>query len=388
MSYCVLAIDGGGTWALIPVKALIALYGENATGRQVLADFDLAAANSGGSIVLGALLEDYTLGKILTIFDDQTTRESIFSKTGSVGNEIVHELLGIGPKYSAAKKLPALVNALPTRGTQPLTSVTAGIRRAGANADLQVVIVAFDYDRNKATYFRSATSAAPDFGTGMAAAVTLAEAIHASTNAPVNYFDGPAQFDGRRYWDGAITGNNNPVMAGVAEAVVRGAAAGDIVALSLGTGTVALPPAAAGAAPSKLERPVIKQSFKTDLGKLATSVMDDPPDAATFLAHVMTGGATPSRIVRMNPMISPVKDGAGNWAPPGVTLDEFGELANMDMDAIQQTDVELIKKLAAAWIADQAMNQPIRMDGDTLAAELGQDRFSAAVAAWKALLAK
>ena len=49
----ILSLDGGGSWALIEVKALIALYGAGATGHEVLSHFDLAAANSGGSIVLG-----------------------------------------------------------------------------------------------------------------------------------------------------------------------------------------------------------------------------------------------------------------------------------------------------------------------------------------------
>jgi uncharacterized protein len=54
MSYRILSLDGGGTWALIQVKALIALYpgGAATPGLTVLNDFDLVAANSGGSIVL------------------------------------------------------------------------------------------------------------------------------------------------------------------------------------------------------------------------------------------------------------------------------------------------------------------------------------------------
>jgi patatin-like phospholipase/acyl hydrolase len=58
MNYRILSLDGGGTWALIQVKALIALYdNEPATsGHDVLRDFDLVAANSGGSIFLGGLL--------------------------------------------------------------------------------------------------------------------------------------------------------------------------------------------------------------------------------------------------------------------------------------------------------------------------------------------
>lgn len=50
----ILSLDGGGSWALIQVMALQAIYSENTTGHNVLKDFDLVAANSGGSITLGA----------------------------------------------------------------------------------------------------------------------------------------------------------------------------------------------------------------------------------------------------------------------------------------------------------------------------------------------
>ena len=65
MSYRILSLDGGGTWALIQIKALMALYGKSASGRSVLQEFDLVAANSGGSIVLGGLVEGRPLGELL-----------------------------------------------------------------------------------------------------------------------------------------------------------------------------------------------------------------------------------------------------------------------------------------------------------------------------------
>jgi hypothetical protein len=56
--YRILSLDGGGSWALIQVKALIELFGLDTPGREVLQNFNLVAANSGGSIVLGCLVED------------------------------------------------------------------------------------------------------------------------------------------------------------------------------------------------------------------------------------------------------------------------------------------------------------------------------------------
>jgi hypothetical protein len=49
--YRILSLDGGGSWALIQVKALIELFGPDKPGREILQDFDLVAANSGGSIL-------------------------------------------------------------------------------------------------------------------------------------------------------------------------------------------------------------------------------------------------------------------------------------------------------------------------------------------------
>ena len=59
MKYRILSLDGGGSWALIEVKALMQLFDPDMPGRQVLSRFDLVAANSGGSIVLACLIEDH-----------------------------------------------------------------------------------------------------------------------------------------------------------------------------------------------------------------------------------------------------------------------------------------------------------------------------------------
>ncbi len=47
MTFKILSLDGGGTWALLEVMALENLY-PGKTGLQILRHFDLAVANSGG----------------------------------------------------------------------------------------------------------------------------------------------------------------------------------------------------------------------------------------------------------------------------------------------------------------------------------------------------
>ena len=357
-------------------------------------DFDLVAANSGGSIVLGALMEDLPLGEILSLFQDESIRKSIFSPSDSLGDRVLHDLTGLGPKYSTENKLPALQHVLSSKGNIPLNKVTKDLQRPGSSAELALLIIGFDYDRNRAAFFRSSPSGGQNWGTGDTSDVTLAEAIHASTNAPVNYFDAPATFydHSGRYWDGAISGCNNPVLAGVTEAIAKKTNPTDIVALSIGTASVALAWPQPGEAPSPFLQPIVKPGIVTDLRKLATSILDDPPDIATFLAHVMTGSGfglnlppADSRIVRMNPLISPMGT-SGNWsAPPPMTREQFAYLANLDMDAVEQPEVDAITRYADLWLKDATRNQPIRMNGQTLTPELGQPTFTAAKAAWEAI---
>jgi uncharacterized protein len=396
MSYRILSLDGGGTWALIQIKALIALYNNDTStlGQTVLEDFDLVAASSGGSIVLGALVENLTLGEILAFFQDEAKRKAIFSKSDSLGDRVLHDLTGLGPKYSAENKLPALQHVLPAKGNVPLDQVAIGLRRTGAAVDLHLLIVAFDYDRNRATFFRSSPTGGPSWGAGETSDVTLAEALHATTNAPVNYFDAPATFPDHpgRYWDGAITGCNNPVLAAVTEAIAKEQEPSEIVALSIGTASVALPWPQPEQLPSPYLQQVVDPGIVTDLRKLATSILDDPPDIATYLAHVMTGSGiglnkppAESRVVRMNPLISP-QETTGGWAAPGpMTAAQFTYLAKLDMDAVEQPQVDAISKYADLWLHNLVLNQPIRMNGDTLDPELGQNTFTTAEAAWNAI---
>lgn len=391
----ILSLDGGGSWALIQVMALIDLYGGDATGHQVLRDFDLVAANSGGSIVLGGLVENLSLTTLLNFFLSEEKRKSIFSLEFSLEDEVMRRAAGVGPKYETAQKLIGLEAALPTRGQWLLPQAVGDVLTHSTSKPVHLLIVCFDYDRNRARYFRSAPASGPGWGHGDETEVLLAEAIHASTNAPVNYFNKPAMLasdPGKRYWDGAISGGNNPVLDGVAEAIVLGHDPAQIVALTIGTGTLYRPLAADGQPASVLYEPYATQSFQNDLRKIATAIIDDPPDTANFMAHVMTGGGinlpgTPvdSRIVRISPMITPLRDAAGDWRlPDGLDEKAFGFLAGLSMDAIAQDQVLAIQIFASLWLQGKVRNQPIRMD-QNLYRELGHDKYSDAIAAWQAI---
>ncbi|MGA3263318.1 MAG: patatin-like phospholipase family protein [Terracidiphilus sp.] len=391
----ILSLDGGGSWALIQVMALIDLYGGDATGHEVLREFDLAAANSGGSIVLGGLVENMPLGTLLNFFLSEAKRRTVFYEEFNLVYAAERVFAGVGPKYSTEEKLKGLEAALPKRGKKSLPLAVADIVSSQSGKPVHLLITGFDYDRNRARFFRSASASGPDWGQGDPAQVLLAESIHASTNAPVNYFDKPAVLAsdaGKRYWDGAISGSNNPVLAAVSEAIVLNHPPAEIAALSIGTGTLYRPLAAPNQQASVLFEPYAKQGFKTDLRKLATAILDDPPDAANFLAHVMMGGPlrvprTPadSRIARMSPMISPIRDDNGIWQlPDGLDENEFQYLAGLAMDAVEQDQVLAIQNFASLWLQDKIRNQPIRMD-ENLNRELGQDWYSQAKAAWQAI---
>ena len=407
--YRILSLDGGGAWALIQVKALIGLFsanglGTDVTGHQVLKKFDLVVGNSGGTITIGGLIKNMTLSDLLAFFLNQAQRESIFVRAGFFADPVAHLLqpIGIGPKYDAAAKLVGLKAILGPTGEAMVADVPrmVGPNYAGRNPD--VVFCAFDYDANREVFFRSNVQSAAASG-ALPLQGTVALAIHASSNAPLNYFAAPAQGPNHtRYWDGAIGGYNNPVLGGVVEALANAASLGitaaDIWALSIGTANVNLPPQTHVAYEDpNLVAAIQSSTIVNDLQKMATSILDDPPDAASFVAHLMLGCALPSaanpapvtngRLIRMNPLVQPIKGTPPvPWVlPTGLTPDQFDRLARkIDMDAVEQTDVQLIAQFCDLWIRGNITNQGVRMRRDTLLPEIGHALYSQARAAWLA----
>ena len=95
-------------------------------------------------------------------------------------------------KYDTAGKLTGLRAALPTRGDTPLNKVAQDIP-GHLGKPIHLLIPGFDYDHNRATFFRSDPANRHGWGNGEETTATLAECIHASSNAPIRYFDKPAE---------------------------------------------------------------------------------------------------------------------------------------------------------------------------------------------------
>jgi predicted acylesterase/phospholipase RssA len=380
--YKILALDGGANWSLLQCMALDALY-PGLPGRQLLAQFDIVAANSGGSLVLAGLLKNQTAAEVLATFDHPDSPTSLFVKLPLLKR--LGSLIGLGPKYSTAKKRERIQASLGAIHACPLRNL--GDLFSHLPKAPKIFIVAFDYDRLRAVFFRSFKTVANE-----ASSISLTDAINASSTAPVAFFDKPAIVGGQRYWDGAIGGYNNPIMAAVTEALVDGAATADMIALSLGTGvTCRVPfdhPVQEG--PRDFFVPRGRACLLADIRKLAGSILDEPPDAALYSAHVALGNAVvpggqqpPATLVRLNPSIQPVLSGTSWTAPGGLTRYELKALMNLPAGLSTDDDVIMVRALGQKWIQGLVPNEPIRRTDD-LGCLIGDKTFQAGRDRWLA----
>ena len=439
MPYKILSLDGGGSWSLIQARVLQDIYGD-INGHELLRNFDLAIANSGGSLVLACLCNDMKLSEIINVFQDENLRKKVFSQLTFFEKLKAQDILalfrskiGIGPKYSTTRKLEGLIKVLTDydhlyregKVTKPIVQMTMNELPALINKqNLQLVIVGFDYFRQRVSFFRSNMLSETDKFSSRYFAVPLAHAIHASSNAPLNYFDAPAAIQSNIkepkptfasttfgnttwFWDGAISGFNNPVLAGLVEAITNGADAKECCILSLGTGTgsrVILADKSSSTDPddktlyaanknNPLAKADVSFSFKADLTKMATSILADPPDSATFIAYSMIDPSLKNNanVIRINPCYSPVLDAKTNtFVVPDAYKNDANAtqklltLIDMDMDAVENDQVSLIKDLCDKFITDNPVavpNQLIR--GDVSSNYLGDATYAAAKARWK-----
>jgi predicted acylesterase/phospholipase RssA len=378
----ILSLDGGGTWALIQARALGALYGEDTPGYEILRWFDLVAANSGGSIVAGGLAANFTPRQIARLFHDEV--KTIFVRRPDNPARWFWREVGLDAPWRAEQKLFGLQRALGPLGTQTLAQVQASTPQLP-----HFLISAYDYDRRRVRFFRSNLRSLAGSQDPPSLVPSFIEAIHASSNAPVLFFDAPALLSqSDRFWDGAIAGYNNPVMAAVLELRANDPSA-PLQALSLGTGQVKLPlkDASKAAEWEKLVETPAESGVQHDLKEMAMSVLDDPPDAASFTAHVVLGGRLPKRgeppvadgpVVRLNPLVQPWLDATGTvWTrmlPPDQD-DVFERLLKLQMDATAPDDIAAIEVLCEAWLSGRSPNQAIRTTRD-YQVEIGHRRFA------------
>jgi hypothetical protein len=187
-------------------------------------------------------------------------------------------------------------------------------------------------------------------------------------------------------------------MAGITEALSEGHSRDEILALSIGTATVQKIPAAlaAGLPDEFVEKPQPRRWYSA-IRDAATCILDDPPDAASFTAHVVLGGTVGTRVpgdrvIRMNPVVRPVRanavsgdairgdaSGSNRWAVPrGFSWKTLAQLQELQMDAVAQDEVLLIKQLADTWISGDFANQPIR-ENDRLECQIGSATFPEAL---------
>jgi hypothetical protein len=395
----ILSLDGGGSWALLQVHALEAICAHlgiaNPSGHDILRRFDLVVANSGGSIVACALAANFPLREIRKLFLDPKARNGIFVPVSGweAFRRHLPEFGNAMPRYQTGTKLRGLLAAIASSqaGDPAIGRLTMEAYLTRANANLPAnqrplphfVFAGFDYDRQRERFFRTNSQSKASSTPGVADNVTFIEACHASTNAPVKYFDEPASVDHHFYWDGAMGGFNNPVMAGVVEARANDVPVDTIHALTLGTGRVQLISPAAGSTPFKdfqLTHP--EPGWVRDIELAASCILDDPPDHASFVAYVTLGGKVPPpaqyRVIRMNPLIRPTKKpGTTVWdeVPKDVDL---VHLSKLELDATAQADVQQIEAFGLAWTNGSIDNEGIRSRAD-LSVDIGHESFAAAL---------
>lgn len=373
----ILSLDGGGTWAIIQVLTLGKLFGDETPGREILGQFDLCVANSGGSIVLAGLAVDKTprqLEKLLTV----ARLRRILEPLPIAG---LTRWLGFGPRYRTRPKLEVFEEELSFvegGGRSPALSELA--RRPGEEHDIRLLMLTFDYARQRSVFLRSFSSEAgsrplESSSFGSRSSVSLAEAVHTSTTAPVNYFDSPADIGAgaTRWlaWDGAMGGYNNPIMAAVVELLAAGIDARSIRVLSLGNGTRWRPiPTRPGDLPPVYLAPDV--CLKTQAHRAGTAILSEPPTAATYTAHTVLGG-TQKRgscptdracwpVVRLSPLVMPVRNGDGWDFPTWASESDFKRVFELELDVREETAVELVKDVARKYLDLQIRNEPIRMD--------------------------
>ena len=369
--YRILSLDGGGSWSVLQLMTLRDIFG-NIPGHEVLNHFDLVVANSGGSIVLATLFENWPISKSIQFFQDPEMVNRIFSKLNFWERFFPSDytrLLGwnVGPKYATHRKQQALRELLPISAATRIDNLQSVLGTDGPDC----MICTFDALQNRAKFFRSYPASGQEYG------ISLADAVHASSNAPVQYFDFPARVAHptsghlKYLWDGALAGFNNPVAAAVMEAIKMKIDRKDIKVLSLGTGEKLMSEADQEAFRQSAEQaekyrkrklafrahPSQLQYFKKSILQVSQSMLNDPPDWANYAAWLyLTEGnydINQSALIRFSPMIHISPETSE------VTASVIEKLYHIDKDASTDYELTMIRLCHSLWSAGLIKNQPI-----------------------------
>jgi hypothetical protein len=123
--------------------------------------------------------------------------------------------------------------------------------------------------------------------------------------------------------------------------------------------------------------------------KMARAVLDDPPDAATFIAYKileLPHVQKQNRLIRINPLLKAILSADGTkWNRPGRNwlADELYTLYNMDMAITEVDKINLLNHLCDDFFAGYFDNQGIRTGGKRMEAILGHKTFQEALSDWK-----
>ncbi len=370
--YKILSLDGGGSWAIIQLLTLKDRYG-NVSGHEILQKFDLVIANSGGSIVLAALAENWTLEKALTLFDDKIIRESIFSKNTFKDRFFPVDYLRLfglpfGPKYSSKRKKDRFESLFKEVNKRQMSELPVFINKKS----LKIVVCTYDALNNRAKFFKSYGSNSDDYDS-----VKLTQAIHGSSNAPVQYFDFPARFKAKNsdifyeLWDGALGGFNNPILAGIIEAFKLEIKLEDIRMISIGTGNKLMSikdksnfwkwkQVAVKKRRKKLDFKSLKPQakfFKETVLNQAKTILYQPPDTANYIAMMFlkmaSNKAINEHIVRLSPLIHSDSNTFEDVEPL------INKLYALDMDITKEEEIQCLLDCFAMWQEGKIINQPL-----------------------------
>ena len=399
----ILSLDGGGSWAILQLLTLKERFNEEIpelNGHAILKKFDLIIANSGGSIVLCALAENWTIDEALTLFDKKEIRETIFYKNSyrdTFWPVSITRLFSVGPKYSTTKKYEAFRNLFPLAHKKGMDELPEFIGKPS----LRIIVTTFDALNNRAKFFRSYTHA-----DSQEEFVPLTKAIHGSSNAPVQYFDFPARIKADKseiwyhLWDGALGGFNNPVVAGIIEAIKLNIPLDKISVISIGNANKLMSVSQKNRF-YKVSSISLKERrkkwlfwrykfqlefFKSTVMNQAKAILFQPPDWANFIGYMFLSKEKSSdvdkRFIRLSPMIHIDK----NTDQSSIEL--LNKLYMLDMDLTSDDDIECIKRCFAKWKNGSIKNQPIDYTvtrENELVYKRGDKLFNESIEKWRQL---